>query len=114
MSYETSIGIHPHDGREWDVQCARCGSSLNFEPCEQCGGSGFDGHDCGEDSCCCADPADNVRCGACYGRCAFPVCVSEHSGWCKANPRPGREEIAESTPEWYTFDTRAANKGGAK
>ena len=107
MSIETSIGFHPNDGREWEVQCARCGSSLDFDPCFQCGGSGFDDHDCGDDCCCCADPDDDVQCEACGGRGSYPVCASEHSGWCKANPKPGRENTPVSTPEWYTFDARS-------
>ena len=27
--------------------------------CWQCGGEGWFGHDCGEDTCCCLDPEDN-------------------------------------------------------
>lgn len=35
--------------------------------CGQCGGWGLDGHDCGEDICCCADPEDNIECENCEG-----------------------------------------------
>lgn len=104
----THIGLHhPHDGREWEVMCARCGSSLDFEECEQCGGEGVDGHDCGEDCCCCLHPEENVRCDACRGQGSFPTCLSERSGWCQANPREGRKSVKVSTPEWYTFDRAA-------
>ena len=43
-------------GLEIDCQCARCGSSVNSERCDQCE-DGFDGHECGEDCCVCAYPA---------------------------------------------------------
>lgn len=94
---------HPHDGRQWDCQCARCGSSLAFERCEMCGGDGLDGHDCGEDSCCCMDPEPNLTCDACRGRGSFPQCCST-AEFCKSNPQPGREAIKPSTPEWYVVE----------
>jgi hypothetical protein len=93
---------HPRDGRDWEVQCARCGSSLDFDTCEMCGGEGVDGHDCGEDCCCCLDPEDNITCDACRGVGSFPTCASAASGWCKEHPREGRENIEPSTPEWFT------------
>lgn len=36
--------------------------------CDWCGGEGVSGHDCGEDSCCCAHPEDDVICSQCDGR----------------------------------------------
>lgn len=35
--------------------------------CDDCGGTGFNGHDCGEDTCCCLNPEENVECGRCDG-----------------------------------------------
>ncbi len=35
--------------------------------CWKCGGSGLTHHDCGEDTCCCVDPQDNVDCDICDG-----------------------------------------------
>ena len=35
--------------------------------CWDCGGSGFSHHDCGEDTCCCLYPEDNVACDTCDG-----------------------------------------------
>lgn len=35
--------------------------------CWNCAGDGIDGHDCGEDCCCCAEPEDNVTCSICDG-----------------------------------------------
>lgn len=36
-------------------------------PCAHCGETGFSGHDCGEDTCCCLDPEENVECFICQG-----------------------------------------------
>lgn len=35
--------------------------------CWQCGGGIYVDHDCGEDTCCCAFPEDNVICDICNG-----------------------------------------------
>lgn len=43
-----------------------CGCSV-WVDCWKCGGSGNMFHDCGEDTCCCLDPVDNVRCDICDG-----------------------------------------------
>jgi hypothetical protein len=94
------IGEHPQDGGHYEAQCARCGSSLDFEDCEYCGGSGYTNHDCGEDCCICLDPEDNVPCDCCGGRGTYPRCVSSKE-WCQAHPLPGRENMASDTPEWF-------------
>ena len=36
--------------------------------CYYCGGEGYTSHDCGEDSCCCEYPEDNMMCEACGGK----------------------------------------------
>ena len=36
--------------------------------CWHCGGDGVSHHDCGEDTCCCLAPEDNVRCDICFGK----------------------------------------------
>ena len=95
---------HPHDGNEWDCFCARCGSSLTFEQCENCE-DGYSHHDCGEDCCVCADPYPNVPCDVCEGRGSWPVCLSS-AEWCEAHPMPGREKIPRSTPEWFVDEPR--------
>lgn len=48
-------------------RCVNCGQDLVIEDCEMCGGFGVDGHECGEDSCACANPEDNVPCEECDG-----------------------------------------------
>lgn len=103
MYEDKVIGKCPRDGREWDCQCARCGSSIMFEDCDNCGGEGYSGHDCGEDCCCCADPDDNVVCSWCGGEGAHAVCCSS-AEWCEANPVAGREGVKRGTVEWFTFD----------
>lgn len=90
----------PDDGKSWDCQCARCGSSLTWDACEACDGEGVSGHDCGEDCCCCMDPEDNVRCDFCRGTGGFYHCLSSHA-WCAANPMPLREQVEGGTPEWF-------------
>lgn len=40
---------------------------MSEEFCEECGGDGTTGHDCGEDTCCCLRPEENVTCLSCGG-----------------------------------------------
>jgi hypothetical protein len=37
------------------------------EECWNCGGTGLVGHDCGEDTCMCLQPEENVTCDVCNG-----------------------------------------------
>lgn len=85
-----------------DCQCARCGSSADFVRCWNCGGEGVDGHDCGEDICCCRYPEDNVVCDICRGTGGGWHCVSTPE-YCESHPLPGRDGIlstALSPNEW--------------
>jgi hypothetical protein len=55
--------------------CSRCECcELIIESCEECEG-GLSGHECGEDTCCCKFPEDNVRCEFCGGRGYLAVCL---------------------------------------
>lgn len=110
-NHETHIGPYPPAVGEWDCSCARCGSSLHFENCDWCGGSGYDRHDCGDDTCCCLDPEDNIPCGLCDGRGGWWACLSS-AAYCEAHPLPGREGISRSTPEWYPAPDVSAYAGG--
>jgi hypothetical protein len=89
-------------GLEIDCQCARCGSTTAVEDCHYCE-DGFDGHDCGEDCCCCSCPEPNVRCRVCDGLGVWHTCLSS-SGWCQANPLPGRETTERGKIEWFTVE----------
>lgn len=40
----------------------------DYVDCWNCGGSGKSHHDCGEDTCCCLHPIDNVPCDICDGK----------------------------------------------
>lgn len=102
MSEQTKTHIGPRppqDGGEWDCQCARCGSLCEYNRCDECE-DGFDGHDCGEDCCCCLHPEDNVICQHCNGYGGWYRCLSSIV-WCKENPLPGREEIECGAIEWF-------------
>jgi hypothetical protein len=62
--------------------CEECGCCELFQDvCEQCGGDGVYGHDCGEDTCCCLDPEENETCDLCGGHGWFKTC----SGNCHEN-----------------------------
>lgn len=101
-----AIGPHPPDemyksGLEIDCQCARCGSSVDSELCDYCD-DGYDGHDCGEDCCCCLYPEENVLCQYCDGTGIWHRCMSSPE-WCEAHPLPGREQTVSGELEWFTY-----------
>lgn len=102
------ISKHPPNDTnviEWGCQCARCGGSVDYEDCWQCGGEGVDHHDCGEDCCCCAFPEDNVQCDNCMGEGGWRVCGNS-SEWCEAHPLPGREQTDRGLIEWYAVERK--------
>lgn len=47
--------------------CKKCGSSLVWDECHECGGEEFSHHDCGDDTCYCFNPEPNVTCESCDG-----------------------------------------------
>jgi hypothetical protein len=76
-----------------DVACARCGSTLTFEECQECGGAGtvmLPDFDFDED----------ITCPDCGSKGTYPACISSEE-FCLANPLPGRAEVARHTPEWF-------------
>jgi hypothetical protein len=38
-----------------------------WQECENCGGDGYTSHECGDDTCACWEPSDNVPCFVCNG-----------------------------------------------
>lgn len=89
-----------NDAREWGNQCARCGSSVTYSECEACGGEGVSGHECGEDTCCCADPRENVECDGCGGEGGSWLCLSSET-YCQSSPIAGREAVKRGEIEWF-------------
>jgi hypothetical protein len=73
------------DDRDEDCQCARCGSSAMFNACDNCGGDG----EVEDDDWQCE--GDYLTCDWCRGKGGWFRCCSS-ADWCKANPRPGRED----------------------
>src|SRR5262249_33757859 len=88
---------------EIDCQCARCGSSCDYQDCWNCDEDGFSDHDCGEDTCCCLHPEPNVVCHVCGGHAGWQRCISSPE-WCQANPLPGREHVPRGSIEWFTIE----------
>lgn len=76
-----------------ESQCKFCGSSVHWEECDQCGGSGYNGHECGEDTCCCLNPEDNVECDICDGEGGHYVCL----GNCDKK-KPTKVQLAAEHP----------------
>lgn len=104
------IGPHaPHDGRWWECQCARCGSSTDDgESCWQCGGEAHLGSDCIDDLChggeCIHGDSGVILCDICQGEgCLPPRCLSG-ADWCEAHPMAGREDVKRGTLEWFVVE----------
>lgn len=75
---ETVIGkLPPNDGRDWEPQCARCGSSVGY------------------------DEVDTID----LGHLRWRFCLSSEE-WCRANPLPGREDVKRGTIEWFKVEIR--------
>ena len=71
----------PHSGNGSELSglvsndvCAKCGEDKQQATCWNCGGEGRTHHDCGEDTCCCLYPHDNVVCDICDGNGDYMVC----------------------------------------
>jgi hypothetical protein len=96
--------LPPSDGRDWDNQCARCGSSVASHECWSCGGEGttYPGESYEEDPLW-YDQDDVERCQVCNGIGRWWVCLSDWK-WCEDHPLPGRENVERGRTEWWTHD----------
>lgn len=104
----THIGKHPlpemyGEGLEIDCQCARCGSSCDWQECV--GDGCYDGviEDFEDDGLDGLSP--RTKCPECEGRGGTQRCMSSHE-WCEANPLPGRESVKRGAIEWFTISER--------
>lgn len=96
MSDSVIQPLPPRDGRDWDCQCARCGSSCDSEGCDECCNDGIVLADDYDDEC------DDyyVECPECLGNPVAYRCLSSPE-WCQANPVEGRESVARGQIEWF-------------
>lgn len=108
---DTFIGpLPPGDGRDWDCQCARCGSSTSFDHCSNCDGAGF--VDAYEEDPINADFGDAERCEGCGGSGGWRGCLSSPE-WCEAHPLPGRIH-QRGVIEWFVLERAPALDGVAR
>lgn len=92
--------------KEKDCQCARCGSSMGWIDCGQCGGEG--GRDLYDQSPLEYAPGEWARCDWCLGEGGGWYCFSDDdSDWCQNHPSPGREDVKPSTVEWFEYEVSA-------
>lgn len=69
--------VEEHGGKMCD-RCKCC--EMTWRPCDYCGSEGVYGHDCGEDTCCCLDPEENVECEWCEGDGGWWWCNCDEKG----------------------------------
>ena len=62
-----------------EPSCPECGLDLDWEDCTNCA-DGFVGHECGDDTCCCLYPQDNVKCQYCEGESGWFRCFHNKCG----------------------------------
>lgn len=95
MKAESFIADNPpSDGRDWDCQCARCGSSVHWETCGACGGEGI------------TAPGELYEEDPLWYA-AWGICMSSPE-WCEAHPLTGRDAVKRGAIEWFTFDAPTA------
>lgn len=72
-----AVNAYDHEPED-DPQCQYCGAAMEWEDCWNCE-DGYEGHDCGEDCCCCLHPEPNVRCDVCGGEGGYLQCIAIES-----------------------------------
>src|SRR5262245_57561719 len=95
MKFEADHPRGPNGGPMFlgEALCPICECcSLSSESCDQCGGDGVYGHDCGEDTCYCADPDEPTEsCDICGGEGGFMVCL----GGCDFDRKQPHQKLVE-------------------
>jgi len=103
MAESVVAAAPPNDGREWEAQCARCGSSVVRETCGSCGGDVFLLDDESDDA---GEPGG---CDECCGAGGWRDCASS-AAYCAGNPMPGREGVVRGGVEWFVVERGAAGR----
>jgi DnaJ-class molecular chaperone len=85
----------PNDRKSYDYQCGRCGSSMTFEECLECGGVGTVEDDDWQDY-----EQAGVPCPTCRGTGSWPICLSSEQ-WCREHPMPGRDDVERGTVDCF-------------
>jgi hypothetical protein len=57
-----------------DMMCEKHATEKMWATCWDCGGEGFTHHDCGDDTCVCLWPEDNMPCGTCGTKGGYYLC----------------------------------------
>ena len=78
-------------GTEYDVMCGRCGSSMAWNDCFNCGGDGT--VDCDPIQCC-----DEHTCSRCDGLGGWFDCLSSEE-YCQAHPTVA--DVPRHTAHWF-------------
>jgi hypothetical protein len=103
---DTFIGPdHPRDGRDWECQCARCGSSMYSEECGQCDDGLTPIGELYEQDPLWYDEDAQEPCSQCGGEGSWMLCMST-AEWCESHPLAGRETTPRNTVEWFVVETR--------
>jgi hypothetical protein len=122
MSEDTVIArCPPNDGREWDAQCARCGSSVTRVDCWKCGGEGESAPgELYEQDPLWYDEDDTETCDVCGGTGGWLRCLSNFGDegpedpahtWCETHPMLGRDHLKSGEIEWFELPARSSVPG---
>jgi len=56
--------------------CKGCGDEMYWTDCWNCDEDGYSHHECGEDTCVCLYPENNVTCEFCEGKGGYYICIN--------------------------------------
>ena len=77
-----------------EVYCNRCHADAYWVDCDNCE-DGYSHHDCGEDTCCCLNPVNNVECDVCDGEGGWYICQGCGKYECTCEPYAYEPTIRE-------------------